>query len=229
VFVHLRGHGSTPVPRDEQGRPVPGGYDDLAGELEAVVSQTRATRAVGVSLGAATIVRLLTRRPGVVDKVVLCLPPRFAEAGERGHDPLADALEARDASAVTAALRAGQPEAVRGRPAVTVWARRRAGELLAGDVAGLVAVLRRFGAAASPQDLAAVQALSAAQATGARTAVLVIAQEGDERHPVSVAQQWAAAFGRADARARLEVLPAGGVLWSDRDRLRALISTFLNE
>jgi pimeloyl-ACP methyl ester carboxylesterase len=52
---------------------------------------------------------------------------------------------------------------------------------------------------------------------------LVIAQAGDEIHPVAAAERLAKILPNA----RLEVLEPGGVLWRDRVRLRGLVAQFL--
>jgi pimeloyl-ACP methyl ester carboxylesterase len=54
--------------------------------------------------------------------------------------------------------------------------------------------------------------------------VLVVAQEGDPVHLVSVAREVAAALPNA----QLHVFPEAGGIWLARDELRNLISTFLN-
>ena len=55
--------------------------------------------------------------------------------------------------------------------------------------------------------------------------VLVIGQRGDEAHPSRLVGDLVEAL--PDARG--EVLAAGGVLWSHRAQVRAMISAFLNE
>ncbi|MGH3716985.1 MAG: alpha/beta fold hydrolase, partial [Micromonosporaceae bacterium] len=53
VFLHMRGHGgSSPLTPDWQ-------YADLAGDVAAVADATGATQALGVSLGAGALCRLL--------------------------------------------------------------------------------------------------------------------------------------------------------------------------
>jgi 3-oxoadipate enol-lactonase len=69
VFFHFRGHGrSTPVPPDVWTLP------DLAGDLAAVADHVGATRALGVSLGAAALTALLAGTPDRFARVVLYLP-----------------------------------------------------------------------------------------------------------------------------------------------------------
>jgi len=216
VFAHLRGHGLTAVPQDG-----PGTYTDLADEVDAVRQATGATRALGVSLGAGALLRLLAVEPGRFERVVLALPSALDVAAApddsvvRCLRALADALEAGDVVRAAALLRDQQPAAVRGLPAVGLWARRRASELTGTP---LPAVLRSF-AGQAPLDAVGRAALGRVDAPA-----LVLAQEGDEAHPVRVARELVSALPRA----RLVVLPAGGVLWAGRERLRDVVSGFLD-
>ncbi|WP_088282880.1 alpha/beta fold hydrolase [Kineosporia sp. A_224] len=222
VLPHLRGHGGTAVPPGG-----PGTYADLAAEVEAVRAATGATRALGVSLGAGALLRSLVEAaaagaPLPYERVVLVLPAALRTPAP-DQDPsrgrlldLADALEARDAVRAAALLRDQQPEAVRRLPAVGLWARRRAAEIV-GPV--LPPVLRAFAGAAPLADLGAGAEVLAA----VRLPVLVLAQEGDDVHPVAAAHGLAAALPEAD----LVVLPPGGVLWTGRDRLREVLTGFL--
>jgi len=133
VFVHLRGHGGTPVPDDG-----PGTVADLAAEVDAVRRETGATRAFGVSLGAAALLRLLADAardgaPSPFERVVLALPAALDEPDAAPAGPLhalAAALDARDPGTAAGLLRDLQPAAVRRLPAVGLWARRRAAELV---------------------------------------------------------------------------------------------------
>jgi 3-oxoadipate enol-lactonase len=68
VFFHFRGHGRSSVP------PGLWTFDDLAGDLAAVADHVGATRALGVSLGAAALCRLLLDRPDRFARVVFYLP-----------------------------------------------------------------------------------------------------------------------------------------------------------
>lgn len=222
VLPHLRGHGGTVVPPDG-----PGTYADLAAEVEAVRSATGATRALGVSLGAGALLRSLAAAaaagaPLPYERVVLALPAALHDPAPE-QDPgrlrlldLADALEARDAVRAAALLRDQQPEAVRRLPSVGLWARRRAAEIVG---PGLPPVLRAFAGAAPLADLDTAPAVLAA----VRLPVLVLAQEGDDVHPVDAARRLAAALPAAE----LVVLPPGGVLWTGRDRLREVLTDFL--
>jgi 3-oxoadipate enol-lactonase len=191
-------------------------YGDLAGELRRVADSVAATRAVGVSLGAGAIIRLLATSPDRFERIVLVLPsgldkPR-SSAVVRRIVAAADLIEAGDAGALADALLDLQPVAVRSRDDVRTWARQRATEL-AGSSAG-----RQLHAFAAQVPLAARAVLG-----DCRARALVVAQEGDDIHPVDVAQTIAAALPDSE----LEIFPPGGLLWSHRPAVRARISEFL--
>ena len=67
--------------------PGPWTYLDLARDLRAVADLTGATRALGVSLGAGALVRLLADNPSRFERVVIFLPASLVapspDAGER--------------------------------------------------------------------------------------------------------------------------------------------------
>lgn len=212
VFVTLRGHGSAPLP--------PGGgwtYVELARDVRAAADATGATRALGVSMGAGALLALATVAPDRFDRLVLVLPaaldrPRGLAVRER-LARAAERVEAGDVDGLTAALLAEEPAAVRSRPEVAQWARRRAERLVGTPVAG---ALRCVPGLAPVADRAALRAVTAP--------VLVIAVEGDDAHPVNVAREVAAALPAG----RLEVLSEGGVLWTHRRAVRDLVSGFLS-
>ncbi|MBW3083854.1 3-oxoadipate enol-lactonase 2 [Austwickia sp. TVS 96-490-7B] len=209
VFFHFRAHGGSPAP------PGPWSYADLAEELRSVADGTAATRALGVSMGAGALCRLLTEDPTRFERVVLALPaaldrPHPVGEVERYH-ALARLVEQGDRAAV-AALVALQPAGVRARSDVIDWAleqisdwRGSAVPLALRQVPGMVPVPDR-------RQLAAVTATT-----------LVIAQRGDPAHPVSVAEE----IAQVIPGSRLEILDDGGVLWAHRAKLRSLVGEFL--
>ncbi len=82
VFFQFRGHGRSGAPAG------PWSYADLAGDLRGVADRFGARRALGVSLGAGALTRLLARTPDRFDRVVFVLPavldePRSAHAADR--------------------------------------------------------------------------------------------------------------------------------------------------
>lgn len=209
VFLQARGHGAAPAPE----RP---GYAELAADLAAVADAHGATQALGVSLGAATLLHQLAATPESYRRVVLFLPaaldrPR-ADPAVRRVAGLADALAASDTAAVEAAVRADLPEDLDG-PAVTSYARSRAQFLLASP--GLPALLEALAADVPVRDRSLLAAVTAD--------VLVLAQEDDPLHPVQVARELVAVLPRA----RLVVFDRPGAVFRERARLRSLIAGHL--
>jgi pimeloyl-ACP methyl ester carboxylesterase len=74
VFYPARGHPGGLRPG--------GGYPELAADLAAVAAATSASQVIGASLGAATVLHLLTGEPAAFRKVVLFLPASFDRASE---------------------------------------------------------------------------------------------------------------------------------------------------
>jgi len=64
----FRGHGHSSVPESGYG------FADLAGDLRAVADAYGATRAVGTSLGAGAITRVVAEEPDRFERLVLLLP-----------------------------------------------------------------------------------------------------------------------------------------------------------
>jgi pimeloyl-ACP methyl ester carboxylesterase len=212
VFAHLPGHGAStgPDPLD---------YETLAAAALAVADHEHATAAFGVSLGAATLLRVLSRTPDRFERVVLYLPavvdaPRRPEA-VAPHRDLADRLAAADIAGVVDALLRTQPLAVRDAPVARDWAERRAKELVADGLHPKRWLPLATAVPLDPEGLDRLRAMTAP--------VLVIAQEGDPAHPVETARRIAQALPTA----RLEVFDAAGALWGHRAELRALTTEFL--
>lgn len=212
VFAHLPGHGRSTGPD-------PLGYDTLAAAALAVADHEHAAAALGVSLGAATLLRVLSRTPDRFERVVLYLPavadvPRRPEA-IAPHRDLADRMAAADAPGVASALLRTQPLAVRDAAIARDWAECRAKELVAdgGDPERWLPL-----ASAVPLDPHGLERLR-----DVRIPVLVIAQEGDPAHPVEAARRVASALPTA----HLTVFDKAGALWGHRAELRDLIAEFL--
>lgn len=213
VFVDLRGHGGSGAPTSADGWT----YGGLAADVRSVADVVEATRALGVSLGAGALVRLLADEPARFERVVLALPgPSDAERDAEllaVTDDLADAVDANDPIAIGAALVRLQPEAARGRSDVRLWARRHAADLGGSGVSEALRHLPR------QQVLPSLDALSVVTAS-----VLVLGQRGDVMHPVSAAEALAAAIPLA----RLEVSDTPWI-WGGRSHLRETVSGFLNQ
>ncbi|GGM31454.1 alpha/beta hydrolase [Micromonospora sonchi] len=211
VFFQFRGHGRSEAP---EGR---WSYLDLARDLRAVADLSGATRAFGASLGAGALCRLLVESPERFERLVFFLPaaldqPR-APVARAGLDELLSAVESGDASAVAEVVAAELPPAVRNTPAGWAYLRQRLDHLL------------RDGLAPGLADLPGQVPLSDAGGLAAVTVpALVIAVEGDEVHPVEVAEQLANVLPRAT----LHRYARPGMLWTERADLRGRISEFLN-
>jgi 3-oxoadipate enol-lactonase len=212
IFFQFRGHGRSASP------PGRWTYLDLARDLRAVADLYGATRALGVSLGAGALCRLLADNPGRFDKTVFYLPavldrPRPQAARRRIVDLLA-AVGSGDAAAVAEVVEQEVPPQVRNTPAVWAYLRQRLEQLM------------RDGLAEGLADLAEQVAVTDRGALGEVTAsTLVIGCRGDELHPVEVAEELAAALPGAT----LHVYDRPGVLWTDRADLRERIAGFLND
>ena len=105
-----------------------------------------------------------------------------------------------------------QPEAAQGRSDVRLWARRHAADIGASAVSDALRQLP------GKPVLASLDALRKVTAS-----VLVLAQRGDEVHPVEAAEELAAVLPGA----RLEVSDVPWI-WGGRSQLRTTVSGFLN-
>ena len=212
VFFAFRGHGRSAAP------PGRWTYADLARDLRAVADLSGATRAVGASMGAGALCRLLVDSPARFDRLVFFLPavldePRPAAARARLTALLAATREG-DVSALADAVALEAPPRVRNTPAGWAYVRQRLDQLTRDGLADALAGLPDEVAVADPAPLAAVPAPA-----------LVIACDGDDLHPVPVAERLAETLPRAS----LHVYDRPGVLWTQRRDLRERISGFLNE
>jgi 3-oxoadipate enol-lactonase len=211
VFFQFRGHGRSDAPRGRWQ------YADLARDLRAVSDLSEATRALGVSLGAGALCRLLWESPDRFERVVFFLPavldqPRPALARQRLTDLLA-AVQAGDEVEVADQVALELPPAVRNTPVGWAYLRQRVEQLLRDGLAPALVTLPGQVAVRDRAGLAAVTARA-----------LVIGCQGDDLHPVVVAEQLAEALPNAT----LHVYDRPGVLWTNRADLRDRISEFLN-
>jgi 3-oxoadipate enol-lactonase len=213
VFFDFRGHGATGLPEDGDWS-----YAALARDLRAVADATGATRAVGVSLGAAALMGVLAATPERFSRNVFFLPaildrPRHDVVTSR-LGAVAARIEDGDTDAVVDLLLAELPRELRAQPGVAAHAKARARTLSTRAVAGLVRALAETQPVADRVLLAAVGA-----------PCLVVGQEGDEVHPAQVARELAATLPNA----RLHVFDRPGGLWVNRAELRRLVTAFLDE
>jgi pimeloyl-ACP methyl ester carboxylesterase len=211
VFFHFRGHGRSDTP------PGPWSFADLAEDLRAVADLSSATRALGASMGAGALCRLLADTPDRFERVVLYLPapldgvrpPLAVHRLER----LLTAIESGEAATIAEAVEQELPPPVRNTPAGWSYLRQRVEQLQNDGLASELETLWRAPAVADESVLAAVTAR-----------VLVIGCVGDEVHPVGVAERLAGLMPHAD----LHVYHRPAVLWNSRTELRERISAFLN-
>jgi pimeloyl-ACP methyl ester carboxylesterase len=209
AFIQFRGHGRSSAP------PGPWSYADLASDLEAAADAVGATRALGVSLGAGALARLLVGRPDRFERVVFFLPAvldvaRSSPSRERLAALLA-ATASGDPEQVAEAVSAEVPEPLRNRAAVRMYLRSRAYDLL------------RYGLAEQLSTLVGQVPVPDVRTLGRVTVpALVIGCTGDDLHPAAVAERLAAALPQAT----LHVYDRPGVLWTARADLRQRIAGF---
>lgn len=212
AFFHFRGHGRSTAP------PGPWTYDALAAEVGAVADHVGARQVLGVSMGAGALCALLAREPARFDRVVLALPAALSrprDAAEiRRSEGIADLIDAADTSALAEALAAEQVATPEAGDQVRHWAAQQAAWLAGSGAAKAFRDIPRAVPVPDPALLARV-----------RTPVLVVAQRADQTHPVSVAEEVAAALPCS----HLVVFQAGGLLWSHRVTLRRFVTGFLND
>jgi 3-oxoadipate enol-lactonase len=210
VFVQLRGHGRSTAP------PGPWTYADLAADLGELADAAGATRALGVSLGAAALCRLLADRPDRFDRLVFFRPAVLdttrPEPSRARLGGLLAALRAADRDALVAALADELPVPVRDSPAGRAYLSQRAAALLRH---GLAAELAGLADQAPVPDVAVLRRV--------QVPALVLGCRGDDLHPAVVAERLAAALPRAT----LHLYDQPGVLWTARADLRERIAGFL--
>ncbi|MFI5958230.1 alpha/beta fold hydrolase [Cryptosporangium sp. NPDC051539] len=210
VFLSFRGHGASEPLR------VGWTYRDLADDLLQVADEYGATRAVGTSLGAGALTRLVADAPGRFERLVFFLPaaldrPRPVEARSR-FAAMVSALEDDDPERLAAVVTLEVPEPNASSTAARAYVRQR------------VAALRAPGIAEALRRLPTLTVLPSADALRAVTApALVLGCAGDPLHPAGVAQ----ALADALPSAQLHLYPEPGVLWNQRADLRRRISSFL--
>ena len=212
VFFHFRAHGAS-APAE-----LPWTYAGLEAELRAVRAAYGASRGLGVSLGAGTLLRSAVCSPDMFERLVVVLPPaldrpRSGRAVDRVQ-AMAQHAASHDVEGLTALLLAEQPEDVRRRRATQMWARSQAERL---SSPALRDVIVQIPGLVPLEDRALLTRLTAP--------VLLIGQEEDEAHPSSVVHEIAEVLPNA----RVEIFSPGGVLWTHRARLRSLVSGFLND
>jgi 3-oxoadipate enol-lactonase len=211
VFYTALGHDGA-----ETGNPF--GYAELARQLGEIADKHSARRALGISMGAGALCRLLCEQPDRFDKVVFFLPavldePRDAPATGR-LAALDRAMTAGDTDTVTDWVLADLPVAVRQTPAARVYADTRARRLCRPALRGLAIRLAAQVAVPDPAALSRVRARA-----------LVLGCRDDAAHPASVAERLAALLPHAEQH----IYDRPDVVWSQRADLRARVAGFLND
>lgn len=189
-------------------------YERIAEDVLAIADEVGATRAVGVSLGAGALTRVLAQHPNRFDRCALLLPAasdRSRDASSTsGLGDLADAVRdapGDDGARLRALVAGGLPEGV----GVGDYVEQRAEALSRlGDALSVLPGQRPIA------DLAALGS--------AVTRVLVVGAVDDPLHPSEVAEELAGAF----ADARLELLSSPAPMLTHRSELRRLLTGFLD-
>lgn len=217
-FLHLPGHG---------GRPSLGPgwtYSQIAEALAHALTSTSATRALGVSMSAGGLLRLLsTAHPATrnLEKVALVLPASFtgfsAEAAEanRVHvERLRELVGAGDVEGIVDRMLSREPAEVAELLPARAWTKTKAENLISTDMSDGLGLALEI----------AVDANGNSGDTLARFPgeVLVLTHEDDPAHPVDVAE----AIAGAIPESRLEILPAGSILWRGRHEVRRILGEF---
>jgi pimeloyl-ACP methyl ester carboxylesterase len=208
VLLTFRCHGTSEA--------IEGGwtYDDLADDLLEVADAFGATRAVGLSLGAGALLRVLSRQPDRFERIAFVLPATLDETRDDHATArllrLGDALVAGDEEHVRRMLLEEVPAQVRERGGVRILVDRRA-KLMLGST--------------PPYPRAPEAPLTDLTALAAVTApALVIAQSDDPLHPAAVAAQLAGVL----ANAELVLLAPGGVFWTETRRAQDALADHLS-
>jgi pimeloyl-ACP methyl ester carboxylesterase len=207
VLLTFRCHGSSDR--------IDGGwtYDDLADDLLEVADAFGATRAVGLSLGAGVLLRVLTRHPQRFERLAFVLPASLDQTRDDHATArllrLGDALVAGDAALVRGMLLEEVPLQVRDRGGVRILVDRRAQQML-----GSTPPYPRE-AEAPLHDVAHLATVTAP--------ALVIAQADDPLHPAVVAADLTAALQDA----QMVHLAPGGVFWTETRRVQDALADHL--
>ncbi len=212
VFFHFRGHGRSSAP------PGRWTFGDLASDLRTIADLSGATRALGVSMGAGALARLLSETPDRFERVVFYLPAPLdgtrPAAAEARIERLLAATESGEAAAIAAAAEDELPAPVRNTPAGWGYLRQRVEQLQRDGLAPELSTLWQEPAVPDESVLRAF-----------RGRALVLGCLGDDVHPVAWAERLAAVLPGA----ALHVYDRPSVLWNKRTELRERISGFLND
>jgi pimeloyl-ACP methyl ester carboxylesterase len=191
VAYDARGHGeSSPAPR-----PDAYGYEELAGDLEAVLDELGLQRAVlaGASMGAHTIARLAIARPDRVAAAVF-ITPAFEPSrddGLAGWDRLAEGLRTGGIEGFVRAYDLTRIPETWHETVLRVIRQRLEQHESLDAVADALSAVPRSQPFASMEDLGRIRCPAIVVASG---------DEADPGHPFAVGERWAQALGDAELR-----------------------------
>lgn len=195
VLLDFRGHGRSP------GRPGLS-YDQtaMARDLTFVADRFGASCAVGVSLGAATILRILSDDPARFRAACLIMPAWIdgPSPDRAANAHLADLLEREGTEGVEADV-AATAEFARLCARSPRWNEILRGQARRMGVPGLIDALREY-----PSGLPPVSDPAALSRVGAQA--LVLGHEGDPGHPAEVARRLGTLLAHSDVRIENEPL-----------------------
>jgi 3-oxoadipate enol-lactonase len=198
VVITLPGHGDEPDAPDGYWR-----YGNLADDVLRVADEVRARNAIGVSLGAGALTRLVADHPDRLAKVALLFPATLDEPRE--HEELTK-LTTEDPEELKALVAKPLP----------------AGHALGDYVEERAKALTRLRAAI--RELEDLHPIDDRSRLGDVTAqVLVVGAVGDPLHPEEIARETAKAFPHA----RLEVFDSSAPLITHRTQIRTLLQEFV--
>jgi 3-oxoadipate enol-lactonase len=184
----FRGHGHSATAPADRYR-----FSDYALDLEAVADEVGATRAVGTSLGAGAITRLLCERPDRFERLVFLLPAGLDRpiAGHPLWNRTAELLEtmAKDDAIAQILRESGRDQNYIDNPGLQDFDMLLWQDL---DPVGVARAIRGIVGEVAVPDIALLEKVQAP--------ALVIAREGDAIHPMSVAE------GIADAMPNGELI-----------------------
>jgi pimeloyl-ACP methyl ester carboxylesterase len=207
VLLEFRGHGHSAALDDGWT------YAQLADDLLAVADATGATRAVGLSLGAGALLRLLSEHPQRFERLALVLPAALdatrADGATVRLQHLGAAIDRGDRAAVADLLLSEVPAQVRDRRGTRLLLARRAAQLVERP---------------SPQPRHDDRPVHDRRLLGrVHAPTLVVAQEADPLHRLDVARELVAALPRAT----LLELPEGGAFWTAARDLQTALASHL--
>ncbi|GAA1863694.1 alpha/beta fold hydrolase [Brevibacterium marinum] len=225
-FLHLPGHG---------GRPSPGAgwtYGQIAEVLAQALSRTSATQALGVSMSAGGLLRLLATEHPVtrgLEKVALVLPASFtgfsAEVSDRNRahlERLRELVSSGDVEGVVDLMLSREPAEVAELLPARAWTRTKAENLVGTDMSDGLGLALEIAVDANEGDDPGENGGPMGTLARWPGQVLVLTHEDDPAHPVEIAEAVAAAIPGS----RLEVLPAGSILWRGRHKVRRILGEF---